>query len=99
MGVIVGLILGLLLKGILLKLMLSHHISRIHTYYLLTDYNDCIKLETFNLTQTVATNYRNVNIMMDAITETIVHQHKRIICKVTSSPFFKGLIFEFWHFQ
>lgn len=74
MGVIVeGLRLGLLLKGILLKLMLSHHINRIQTYYLLTDYNDCIKLETFNLTQTVATNYGNVNIMMDTITETIVH--------------------------
>ena len=36
------------------KIMLSHHINRIQTYYLLTDYNDCIKLETFNLIQTVA---------------------------------------------
>ena len=53
--------------------MLSHHINRIQTYYLLTDYNDCIKLETFNLIQTVAANYGNVNIMMDTITETIVH--------------------------
>ena len=55
------------------KIMLSHHINRIQTYYLLTDYNDCIKLETFNLIQTVATNYGNVNIMTDTITETIVH--------------------------
>lgn len=44
--IVVGLRLGLHLKGILLKLMLSKHISRIQAYYLLTDNNDCIKLET-----------------------------------------------------